>query len=259
MSSVPEKRHVFVAIPSLHGRINTALINFMSLLQYLSLTEQLPFVFNTQILSFTHPIEYARNCLVRTFLEQTEAEYLWFLDDDVIPTETSLEMLAVDADIVSGRCFIWQHRAGETPRYFVSAFERGETEDVTFDTVKPTSDQDVVKDIDAAGAACLLIRRRVLEDPRLRLATTYTTPEGQVKDLADEEGHAPPLFRSVYKPNGERYWGEDLDFVWRARALGYTAKVHLGAAFGHYKEVDLDQVGALYARKLEAAGAPLRG
>jgi hypothetical protein len=129
--------------------------------------------------------------------------------------------------------------------------------------VTSSGPDDLVQEIDAAGAACLLVRRRVLEDRRMWLPTAYATADGHARDLGDEMEDpewAPPVFRCWRKPNGHIYRGEDIDFVWRARQLGYTARVHLGAVFGHVKRIDLNQVGELWARQIEgrlgeAAGA----
>ena len=215
---------------------------------------QARFVFSHHILPGIAPVEFARNHLVQHFLERTRADYIWFIDDDVVPTATSAEMLKIDADIVSGRCWIWREDEHSGTRFHVSSFQRDDHPPHRFRTVKPSDPDDVIKDVDAAGAACLLIKRSVFEDPRMRLDPVYTTPEGETKSLDDEPG-PPAFFRTVQKPNGERYWGEDIDFVWRAKQLGYSAKVHLGASFGHIKEMDLGSVAEMFARSMQGAGA----
>jgi hypothetical protein len=255
---------LFIAIPSLSGTTTGGLMEFVSTLQVMSLTGKLPFTVQFQVQAGTSPVEYARNRLVRTFLEHTRAEYLWFIDDDMVPTPSSLAMLFVDADLVAGRAFAWQHRPGGVPRYFISAFRASTRTPVEFSTVTAAGPDDLIQEIDAAGAACLLIRRRVLEDRRMWLPTAYTTPEGDAHDLAGECGDeewAPPVFQCWRKPSGQVYRGEDIDFVWRARQLGYVARVHLGAVFGHVKPIDLEQVGQLWARQIEdrLEHAPARG
>jgi hypothetical protein len=50
------------------------------------------------------PVHYARNLLVGIFLKETNADFLWFIDNDMMPDESSLEILNTDADIASGRC-----------------------------------------------------------------------------------------------------------------------------------------------------------
>lgn len=254
MEPQPDRPGVFIAIPSLSGTATGGLMEFVSTLQVMSLTGKLPFAVQFQVQAATSPVEYARNRLVRTFLEQTTAQYLWFIDDDMVPTPSSLSMLFVDADIVAGRAFAWQHRPGGVPRYFVSAFRASGGAPVRFSTVTAAAADDLVQEIDAAGAACLLIRRRVLEDRRMWLPTAYAGAEGEACDLAAEAADdewAPPVFRCWRKPNGQIFRGEDIDFVWRARQLGYAARVHLGAVFGHVKPIDLEQVGQLWARQIE--------
>jgi hypothetical protein len=253
-----EKRSIFVAIPCLDGRINTALSGFLRVLDSLSLQLDYPFTFLHGTMPGCSPVEYARNCLVRRFLEMTTADYLWFIDNDAIPSPSSLRIFEADADMVTGRCFIWRHDDEGRPQLFINSFvmDRRPDGNMNLQPVKPRDAYDVIKDVDAAGAACLLIKRRVFEDPRMRLDARWTDIYGNSHDLDDERGradYAPPFFRSLHKPNGHVYLGEDIDFTRRARNLGYTLKVHLGASFGHHKAIDLDAVATLYTQWLDAS------
>lgn len=247
------RQRVLVGIPSLQGQVTTHLMEFVWMLQALGASGELPFDFQLRVVPFAGPVEYARNRMVGAFLRESTADRLWMIDDDMLPTRSSLAMLAVDADIVTGRAFIWRHQDGGVPGFFVGAFEALPGDPVRFASIRMDGSSGVVREVDAAGAACLLVRRGVLEDSRMWLSTRYTGPDGAERDLAVEDygnPYAPPLFRSLRKPNGEVYWGEDMDFVWRARTLGYSVRVHLGAVFGHAKTIDLEQVAALFADKL---------
>lgn len=253
------KHTVFVGIPCLDGKINTALSGFLRVLDSLSLQPEFPFTFLHVTVAGREPVEYARNCIVHTFLEQTTADYLWFIDNDVVPSKTSLRIFEADADIVTGRCFIWRHDDDGKPQLYINSFELAPTPEgeVFLQPLKPLDRHDVIKDAQAAGTACLLIKRRVFEDPRMRLDPAWTDIYGTEHHLEEDRGkpsYAPPFFRSLRKPNGQVYIGEDIDFTRRACALGYTMKVHLAASFGHRKVIDLDGVALLYAQWLESNG-----
>lgn len=251
-----KKRSVFVAIPCVDGNINAALLGFLSLLDAFTLDGNYPIGFIRRTMPQTEPVEYARNRLVRCFLEDTSADALWFLDNDVVPTFSSLRIFEASADLVTGRCFIWRQELDGQPQMFVNSFDLGVDPkgQSCLEPIRPATADDVIKDVEAAGAACLLIQRRVFEDPRMRLESRWSDVYGVEHDLEEERGtanYAPPFFRTGRKPNGAVYLGEDIDFTKRARALGYSLKAHLGAGFGHRKLVDLDGIAALYANWLQ--------
>jgi hypothetical protein len=252
----PKARTIFIGIPSVDGNINVALLGFLSILDALTLNESYPLAFIRRTMPYTTPVEYARNRLVRCFLEDTSADTLWFLDADVVPTLSSLRIFETDADLLTGRCFIWRHELEGQPQLFINSFDlavdpKGQP---CLEPIRPVDASDVVKDVEAAGTACLLIKRRVFEDPRMLLESRWTDVYGGEHDLDEDRNEpdwAPPFFRTSRKPNGQVYLGEDIDFTKRARALGYTMKAHLAASFGHRKMVDLDGIAALYGNWLE--------
>lgn len=92
-----------------------------------------------------------------------------------------------------------------------------------------------------AGAANLLIRRKVLQDPRMHLAPEYIDLAGRARSIR-EEGEAPAVFRMVHKPNGQVLLGEDIDFVHRAFELGYQCVYDPRSAMGHLKTTDLASI-----------------
>ena len=62
--------------------------------------------------------------------------------------------------------------------------------------------------------------------------------EGQLTTLSEDE--ALPIFRTLAKANGSEERSEDIDFVWRAKQLGYLVEGVLDARFLHKKEMLLD-------------------
>lgn len=246
---------IYVAIPTCSSRLTMGLIHFLSSLDRMSLDEQFPYAFCWRVMNGKRPVEYARNHLTRSFLELKQASRLLFVDEDMMPGPGALNILDVDADLVSGRAFGFDHKRvdpltkkqlppGLKPCIFDLNPKTGR-----FHPKKPDfSKGQTVFDADASGAACLLIKRHVLEDRRMWLPTKYVDHMGIAKDHSDnefpegDEDWAPPIWRTIYRPDGRILRGEDLDFTDRARKLGYSLKAHYGANYGHLKEVDLDAV-----------------
>lgn len=242
------KRDVFVAIPTLSGRTTVAITHFLNVLERLSLSADCPWRFSWQIVNGRRPVEYARNVLCGIFFNKANAEKLWFIDEDMLPTETSLQLLDVEGDIVAGRAWAFDASAPERePALRLCLFDYNKHGDAKFNPIIP-QDGDSVLPIAAAGTATMLIDRKVLEDRRLWLSDEYESVDGKRYRCTDEAGtddYAPPIFRSIYAPNGKILRGEDLDFCLRASMLGYQVRAHVGSQFGHLKEVNIDDVAML--------------
>jgi hypothetical protein len=69
-------------------------------------------------------------------------------------------------------------------------------------------------------------------------------------DDKDEEW-APNYFRFLHWPYGKRYRGEDVDFVFRAKCLGYTVGFASWVDVGHRKNVDLSIFHSLVRKEVE--------
>lgn len=249
-----DTKFIAVAIPTKNGLINVALKGFLDILSMSNRSAKDPFYFYELIEPFAYPVEYARNRLVGRFLQETEADYLWFIDADQIPSiPESLSMLGCDADIVSG--FYWQWHGSSSksgiPGLRPIVRNRSKTEGrMTFEG--PAEYRDGM-DIDVAATGALLIKRKVLEDKSLWQDSKWTDPEGNTFDCLEDQPFAPPIFKNTYKPNGQIALGEDYDFVWRAKTAGYSVKVVASAQFGHLKQVDLSDIARYVARERQAA------
>lgn len=192
------------------------------------------------------PVAFARNVLARRFVDDCTAERLLMLDADMLPTKSAYEMLKVDADIVSGRAFVWDIAQGR--RFLRPCLFRRSADGKGFvNGTPPKAGEAALWEADAAGTGCLMVKRKVLEDKRLWLDPKFEGPEGNERDANEENPEALPIFRTLWKPNGKPARGEDLDFTWRAKQLGYRIVAHWGAEFGHRKQVNLDEVADLAA------------
>jgi len=170
-------------------------------------------------------IASARNMIVEAFLDQTSAEWLWMLDTDMVFPPTMLDSLCsiVDADespIVSALCFAGGRSGTVVPtiRVAVSDGSDGAVEMAVVSEYPPDS----LCSVDATGAACVMIHRRVFE---------------AIREHYQDRGF---IWFAESETMGRDY-GEDVVFCLRARALGFPVKVHTGLVCGHVKPDILDE------------------
>jgi hypothetical protein len=154
----------------------------------------------------------ARNTCVHRFLalDPASAEWLWMVDADMTFGPDLLERLFEIADpverpIVGGLAFSFHDELGTVPVMFkqvpqglgrIDRFPRGR-----------------LLEVDATGAACLLVHRRVFESLR-----------------EEYRGH---WFQELVEDGKES--GEDVTFCLRARRAGFKIHVHTGIDVGHVK------------------------
>lgn len=249
---MPRKEHIAIAIPSLTGHVPLALADWVARMTANNYDDDCPYGFSFLPVQNKQPFEYARNVAVREFLK-TDADRLWFVDDDMIPYPRTLGLLTAEADIAVGAYI----RAGAKPDGTISLdvllFQDAVNDDgdETFRSVKfePREDFFAIK---SGGTGCMLIRRRVLEDPRMMYPTTYTDWRGKARDLFDtpgELGVVPPIFRTHRKPNGNTDLGEDHDFCLRAGKLGYTIEGHMLFGMDHQKTTTAEMILRTIARE----------
>lgn len=247
------KEHIVVAVPSLQGVAPLALTDWIARLTANNHDEDVPFGFSFIPVQFKQPFEYARNVAVGEFL-QTDGDRLWFVDDDMIPFPGRSELLLQgEADIVAGGYIRAGAKKDQTIGLDLLLFQDSQKEngDATYTSLPFRPEQEFLE-VAAAGTGCMLIRRRVLEDPRMLLPTRYVDWRGNERDLFDAPGDslvAPPIFRTLRKPNGDTDLGEDLDFCRRARALGYTLQAHMLYGMDHQKTTTAEMLLRTIARE----------
>lgn len=160
-------------------------------------------------------ITQARNGIVETFLDDTQAEWLLMVDADMTFPPDIIERLlgAADEDtapVVGALCFgtddgtlfptLYQMVTDESGPRFVRF--RDWPEDTLFQ-------------VTATGAACLLVHRKVL--------------------VAMREKHPAPYSWFQETQLGDVAMGEDMTFCARAGLLGFPIYVHTGIEAGHCK------------------------
>jgi hypothetical protein len=170
-----------------------------------------------------------RNDVVKKFLAGSDADWLWFLDVDMVFLPDTLERLLEFADeekapVVGGLCF-----SIDQGRLFPTMYGLRGSEDspevIRFHEWPPDS----MFQVAATGTGCLLIHRKVFE--RIR---DFTPPGSDVAGF----NAAFPWFQETTHDN--RPVGEDVTFCWRAGLCEIPVFVNTGVHIGHVKERVLD-------------------
>jgi len=162
-------------------------------------------------------ISNARNGIVRQFLDETEAEWLWMVDTDMTFEPDTVERMVAEADpvrapIVGGLCF---------------GVDEGELFATLYDMVQDSPEEpphmvryntwpkDAMFQVTATGAACMLVHRSVAEAIREK----YPEPYQWFQEMNF----------------GGQPMGEDITFCLRAGLAGFPIFVHTGIHIGHAK------------------------
>jgi hypothetical protein len=150
-----------------------------------------------------------RNRCIDEFLTKIDAEYLLFIDADNPPLlKNPLDYAALDKDVIIFPTPIWKFPEPPTWNIFdVIYTSEGEK-------ARTRAPGRGLEQVDAGGAGCILIHRRVLE---------------RVK----------PAF--VYKTNkaGDTIIGGDINFCLRAKKNNFKVWCAWDCPCSHYKDVDL--------------------
>lgn len=168
----------------------------------------------------------ARNEVAEKFLDATDCEWLWMVDSDMGFGPTTVEDLLAAADpdtrpVVGGLCFaLRRDRPGvfHGEKYVIvpSAYSWLEgPEEVGFQSILNLPDDDMLMEVSATGAACLLVHRNALEAVRKKYGDAW--------------------FEPVTHPTGPTTFSEDLSFCVRLAALDIPVFVHTGVGTTHDK------------------------
>lgn len=161
-------------------------------------------------------ISNARNGIVRTFLDDTQAEWLWMVDADMQFAPDVIDRLLGEADsesapIVGGLCF-----GTDDGRLFATLYDLAQEDDEPPHMIRYHAwPEDAMFQVTATGAACLLVHRSVLVAMRARFPEPF------------------PWFQEGIL--GGQPSGEDVTFCLRAGVLGFPVFVHTGVQIGHAK------------------------
>lgn len=231
-----KKEHILVCLLTYGDSVNVSFLWWIDQLRSLNADEKHPRTYEVMYVPGLRPVSFARNVAITNFLTQTNGDRLWFIDDDLVPTENSIKIFDSKADIVSGLYWLLLMKEG-IPTLSTAIYKKIKG---GFDQINPKErliGQNIIS-IDSAGTGTLLISRKVLEDQKMMNSKKYISADGEEVELTKDE--ALPIFRSLNKSNGAEERSEDIDFVWRAKQLGYKCECVLDARFYHKKEVLID-------------------
>jgi hypothetical protein len=159
-----------------------------------------------QMFSCINPTYANRNHIVQEFLK-TNAEYLLMIDSDTVPLKNPLDMIDYDKDIVGAVYPTWKNDAF----IWLACKLREDGAYVQY----PKGLRTGLKEVDALGTGCILIKRKVLE----------TIPM--------------PFVDKVREGVGDRELGHDLYFCKRAKEKGFKVWADWGLECEHHKEINL--------------------
>lgn len=164
-----------------------------------------------------------RNKVLRNFVENYEAEWLFLLDDDMTFEPDTLDRLLTSADrdarpIMGGLCF--SLNKGEDQEVCPTLYGLSAQGTTRFADYPP----DQVIPVGATGAACLLVHRSVLE----AMLAKYPKPWPWFAETVTGDGWADSM-------------SEDITFCIRAGAIGFATHVDTAVKIGHVKPVVVDE------------------
>jgi len=197
----------------------------------------------------TGGIAEGRNEVARSFLDNTDAEWLWFIDTDMGFAPDTVDRLAHVADrykrpVMGGLCFA-QRRTGRGEFYaeqfgiIPTCYAYAELADELGFIPMPDYGRDQVIQVAATGAACLLIHRRALGLVRAKYGDAWFDPITHPTGLR----------------GGRRVFSEDLSFCVRLQACDVDVHVDTSVKTCHEKGgIYLDE--AAFDRQQAAARQP---
>lgn len=229
------KERIMIALLTYGDSVNVSFLSWIDGIRTLNADPSHPRTYEVIYVPGRRPVAYARNVAATAFMN-SGADRLWFIDDDLCPTESSLRIFESEADIVSGLYYLLFVDDGR-PSIKPAVYYKSEGGFSHADAKNRLIGQDIIP-IDAAGTGTLLISRKVMEDARMLNPIEYRNASGGISSLGD--GDELPYFKTIYQADAKEELSEDLDFVWRAKQLGYRCECVLDARFYHKKDVLID-------------------
>lgn len=238
-----------IAIGIVHGQdMDGWFVNSLVDLMTAHPDPSIPYTLNDYVLIRSGPLLSAgRGVLVGQFLEQTDAEILVMLDDDMAFNPSHIfELVDVltrcredDASIaaVGGLAFISNHPRLQTPMPNIWVPHPQLPYEMLHMATFP---RDTLMEVGSTGGACVAIHREPLE----KFAGSGINPfhhvpkvdwgmlARRISQLDDLDEISEAMRQATW--DADQY-GEDMSFFMRIRDLGYRVLVHTGIVFDHSK------------------------
>lgn len=227
---------VFLAVPSESGQVNYSIPMTFARSMASNFLAECPFHFTVHMEVGKRPVDFARNSIVKTFLEESDADWLVMVDDDQGIPENWWQLCTVrDADVVAGLTPVWVGNGDPEAMLRVNNYGV-DSSNRCFNLQAPDQKVQQPYRVPVVGTGCIAIRRRVLA-PR---------PAGV--------GSNPFYF--THQEDRKIMGGEDINFSVECNRLGFVLAVHPQVWFDHVKPLPLRQIEQYYqARKaMEMSG-----
>lgn len=176
----------------------------------------------TVMLPTHRPFENNLHHIITNFVDG-DYDYWLSFDADNPPIRNPLDLVALDKDILGCPTPVWHWTGAEGERPIYWNIYRADPESGGYSEWLP---QEGLQQVDAVGSGCMLIARRVFEDPKMRVAP----------------------FRRTTEVGGQVEKGPDIAFCERARACGFEVWTHFDYPCRHFVEVELTEVIGAYDR-----------
>lgn len=197
-------KKIFIAIPN-RGYIVTELVTNLLYWTHNS---------NYQIITFMpkniFPLDAARNKCVKEFLE-TDYEYLWWIDDDIVPPVNALDrLIKANKDIIGAVCFSVKYENGGAFPYPVTLRYN---EDMKYIVYYGRG----IEEVDSTGGACVMVKRKIYE--------TLERP-----------------YEFQYHKDGTLSLTCDFDIWQKAQRAGFKIYIDFDLLCSHIRTVDIMQL-----------------
>jgi len=243
---------IFVAILTTNSTVHMDIATLMSTMHQSNARSDNT-KYSTGIFNGINGYANARNSVADYFLKRTLCDWLWFIDDDIVPPPDVMKLTTVEgADIIAPlmptiKTLVTPATNGGKRKLQSSipicASRYTNLDDLDSMTYIDMENENGIVEVDAVGMGCTLISRGVLKHPGMTLDGSYIRPDGVAMESDPDEPAA--IFRYSVKPNGRLISGEDYDFCRRARQLGFEIKLNMDIFCGHQKVVDIGKVFAM--------------
>lgn len=221
------KPTIFLAVPTVDGNVNFTIALLFGRALASSTLPECPFHFITHIEVGRRGIDYARNLLVKTFLEQSDADWLYMIDADQMVPENFWQLCTVkDADVVGAITPVWVGNMDAEAMLRVNVYGVDE-KSRCFNLPIPDSTVKQPYRVPVLGTGCIAIRRRVFAPKPYGVGTNP--------------------FYFTHLEDRKVQGGEDVNFSVECNRAGFVLAAHPDVRFDHMKALPLWQVDA-YAK-----------
>jgi len=212
LPALKERPKVMIGIPNLTGKIVTPLHH---MLEAWKQDPRYEIEENTPMNVF--PLDSARNKIVKSFLEG-DCDYLWFIDDDIVPPIDALDRLVkADKDIIGAVAFAIKSQDGENFPYPVTLrYDEEKKYKVYYGKG--------IETVDATGGACIMYKRHVFEHPSMERPYKFKYHRDGILSLTCD-------FRVHQK----------------SQKAGFKIYIDFGLVCSHYKEGDIKEQNRVLA------------